>query len=210
MLRHLDEYFDGDDVPKALDLGIDVAEHVPFGKRSSARVARRNIARMAEQFIVGQTAGRGGRRAAPAVAAGERPHRRPPRREDDRRGRGRPLRAPACDEMLRVALRRAPTHWAPDDHLERDDLGPLPRVNVSIKPTALATPLRAAHPRARASSQAKERIRPLLRLARERGAFVTSTWSTTTPRTSRSSCSASCSARTSSPTCTPASSSRPT
>ena len=53
--RHLHEYFEGQEVPKALDLGIDVAGHVPFGKAVEARVARRNIARMAEQFIVGTT-----------------------------------------------------------------------------------------------------------------------------------------------------------
>src|SRR5687767_2939140 len=57
VLRHIEEYFDGADVPRALDLGIDVAEHVPFGRSLSARVARRNIARMAEQFIVGTTPG---------------------------------------------------------------------------------------------------------------------------------------------------------
>ena len=53
ILRHLDEYFEGADVPKVLDLGIGLAEHVPFGKAAAASVARRNIARMAEQFIVG-------------------------------------------------------------------------------------------------------------------------------------------------------------
>src|ERR687891_1351785 len=56
VLRHLEEYFEGTagvDVPKALDLGIDVAEHVPFGAHLSASVARRNILRMARQFIAG-------------------------------------------------------------------------------------------------------------------------------------------------------------
>ena len=53
--RHLAEYFDGVDVPKALDLGVDLADRVPFGASLEARVARKNIARMAEQFIVGET-----------------------------------------------------------------------------------------------------------------------------------------------------------
>ena len=53
--RHLAEYFDGVDVPKALDLGVDLADRVPFGAAVEARVARKNIARMAEQFIVGST-----------------------------------------------------------------------------------------------------------------------------------------------------------
>src|SRR5688572_30977650 len=48
--RHLAEYFDGVEVPKALDLGVDLADKVPFGAAIEARVARKNIARMAEQI----------------------------------------------------------------------------------------------------------------------------------------------------------------
>src|SRR5947209_14649833 len=54
VLRHVEEYFDGAEVPKSLDLGLGVAEHVPFGKAAAAALARRNIARMAHQFIVGE------------------------------------------------------------------------------------------------------------------------------------------------------------
>ena len=54
VLRHLDEYFEGADVPKVLDLGLDVADHLPFGKAAAAGLARRNITRGAEQFIVGR------------------------------------------------------------------------------------------------------------------------------------------------------------
>src|SRR3954463_3333320 len=53
VLRHLDEYFSAADVPRTFDLGLDVADHVPFGKAAAASVARRNITRMARQFIVG-------------------------------------------------------------------------------------------------------------------------------------------------------------
>src|SRR4029453_16173292 len=74
-------------------------------------------------------------------------------------------------EELVVALDDASRHWAPDDHLERDDLGPLSRVNVSVKPTALATHYEPLSREAGLAS-AKERLRPILRLARERGAFV--------------------------------------
>src|SRR3954468_23704216 len=31
--RHIHEYFEGHDAPKALDLGIGAADHVPFGAR---------------------------------------------------------------------------------------------------------------------------------------------------------------------------------
>ena len=53
VLRHLSEYFDGVPVPRAVGLGLDLAEHVPFGDAVSATVARRNIRRMARQFIAG-------------------------------------------------------------------------------------------------------------------------------------------------------------
>src|SRR5262245_66206410 len=54
--HHLSEYFDGVDAPKALALGIDVADRVPLGARVEARIARRNIMRMARRFIVGPPA----------------------------------------------------------------------------------------------------------------------------------------------------------
>ena len=167
---HLAEYFDGIAVPRVLDLGVDVAERVPFGRTIEARVARRNIMRMAEQFIVGQTRGRGGRRAAPALALRFGGHRRSARGEDDRRRGGRPVRgAGRRARSERSPLR--PRHWAPDDHLERDDLGRIPRVNVSIKPTALAAHYEPLTRRV-GLEQAKARIRPLLQLASAHGAFV--------------------------------------
>ena len=53
VLRHMSEYFDGVPVPRAVELGLDVAEQVPLGSVVSAAVARRNIRRMARQFIAG-------------------------------------------------------------------------------------------------------------------------------------------------------------
>src|SRR5262249_12897162 len=73
-------------------------------------------------------------------------------------------------DLVEVLVDQA-QHWAPDAHLERDDLGPLPRVNVSIKPTALASHYEPLT-RERGLAQAKARLRPLLRLARDRGAHV--------------------------------------
>src|SRR5581483_3849903 len=65
----------------------------------------------------------------------------------------------------------ATDRWPPDDHLERDDIGPLPRVNVSIKPTAL-TSFHDPLSRADALADAKARLRPVLRRALEGGAHV--------------------------------------
>src|SRR5205809_6499670 len=55
VLRHLSEYFAGVEVPRALGLGLEVAERVPFGARLSTAAARRNIMRMARQLIAGAT-----------------------------------------------------------------------------------------------------------------------------------------------------------
>ena len=56
VLRHLSEYFDGVPVPRAVELGLDVAEQVPLGSIVSAAVARRNVRRMARQFIAAEDA----------------------------------------------------------------------------------------------------------------------------------------------------------
>src|SRR5437016_7767391 len=55
VLRHLSEYFAGVEVPRALGLGLEVAERVPFGARLSTAAARRNIMRMrSEERRVGK------------------------------------------------------------------------------------------------------------------------------------------------------------
>src|SRR4051812_23944806 len=169
VLRHVREYFDGTDVPRVLDMGVGLAEHVPGGGAMTAGIARRNIKRMAEQFIVGT----GPRQAAAGLhrlwkqgagfvvdLLGEKTV------TEDEADRY----AARMNELVVVLLEKA-ANWAPDDELERDDLGPLPRVQVSIKPTALA-PLYGPLTREQGMAQAKERLRPLMRLAAERGALV--------------------------------------
>jgi len=167
--RHLREYFAGVDVPRMLEAGIGVADRVPLGDRVAARVARRNIRRMAQQFIVGATPAeavdglhqlwRGGS-AFTVDVLGERTV-----------VGGEADRYAGKVAALVTALSDASAGWAPDDHLERDDTGSLARVNVSVKPTALATHYEPLS-RDVGLAGAKERLRPLLRLARERGAFV--------------------------------------
>lgn len=167
--RHLSEYFDGVEVPKALDLGVDLADRVPFGAAIEARVARKNIARMAEQFIVGST-------APEAVEELHRLWRSGSSATVDLLGEKTVVAAEADRYEARVlellsALGAAAPSWAPDDLLERDDLGALPRVNVSIKPTALATHYEPLS-RTEGIESAKGRIRPILRRALELDAHV--------------------------------------
>jgi RHH-type transcriptional regulator, proline utilization regulon repressor / proline dehydrogenase / delta 1-pyrroline-5-carboxylate dehydrogenase len=169
VLRHLEEYFEEADVPRALDLGLGLAEKVPFGKDVAASVARRNIKRMAEQFIVGTT-------PADAVEGLHRLWRAGSAFTVDLLGEKTVTEAEADRYAARVsdlldALIRGTRGWAPDDHLERDDVGALPRVNVSIKPTALAS-LYAPLTRDEGLAQAKARLRPILERAVRDHAFV--------------------------------------
>src|SRR5207245_2047293 len=55
VLRHLEEYFEDVAVPGPLELGLDAAEHVPFGAKITASVTRRNVLRMAHQRIAGSS-----------------------------------------------------------------------------------------------------------------------------------------------------------
>ncbi|MGQ0521732.1 MAG: proline dehydrogenase family protein [Actinomycetota bacterium] len=169
VLRHIDEYFEGSDAPRVMELGIDLAERLPLGPRVSAGVARRNIERMAQQFIVGTS-------PAEAVPGLHRLWRQGSAFTVDLLGEKTVTEADAdryaarVDELLRTLV-DGTAAWAPDDHLERDDLGPLPRADISIKPTALAS-LYAPLTRDEGLAQARGRLLPLLALAAERGAFV--------------------------------------
>ena len=165
---HLREYF-GDESPRLLEAGIGVADRLPLGSKLEARVARRNIRRMAQQFIVGATPDE-------AVEGLHRLWRSGSAFTVDVLGEKTVVGPEADRYAAKVAaliteLSRASAGWAPDDHLERDDLGPLARVNVSVKPTALATHYEPLS-RDIGLAGARERLRPLLRLARQHGAFV--------------------------------------
>jgi len=169
VLAHLDDYFEGPDVPKVLDLGLGIADHLPFGSAAAAGLARRNISRVAEQFIIGTD-------PAHAVSGLERLWRQGRAFTVDLLGEKTITEADADRYAARVSdllstLSEATSGWPHDDHLEADDLGPLPRVNISVKPTALASrysPLTRTDGLARAT----RRLRAILGQARDLGAYV--------------------------------------
>jgi RHH-type proline utilization regulon transcriptional repressor/proline dehydrogenase/delta 1-pyrroline-5-carboxylate dehydrogenase len=169
VLRHLDDYFDGVAVPRALELGIDVADHVPLGAVISAAVARRSVLRMARQFIVGATPERAlrglsrlwqGGEASTVDLLGEKVV---ADQEADRY-------ADRVVELLDV-LGNATREWPDRVVLGRDPWGELPRVNVSVKPTALSPrfgPLTGGE----GLDDAYRRLRPALDMARAHDATV--------------------------------------
>ena len=169
VLRHIEEYFDGAEAPKVMEMGMDLAERLPLGGRVSAGIARRNITRMAEQFIVGRDPAEAVAGLHPLWRAGSSftvdllGEKTVSEAEADRYAR-------RVDELVRTLV-AGTASWAPDDHLERDDLGRLPRANVSIKPTALAS-LYSPLTREEGLAQARDRLLPILETAAAGGAFV--------------------------------------
>ena len=75
----------------------------------------------------------------------QRLHRRPAGREDGHRGRRRPLRGPGRRAAARPCSPPTP-RWAPDDHLERDDLGPAAPGERERQAHRPGLPLRARSP----------------------------------------------------------------
>jgi RHH-type proline utilization regulon transcriptional repressor/proline dehydrogenase/delta 1-pyrroline-5-carboxylate dehydrogenase len=164
VMRHLQEYFEGDATPAPLRLGLNVGGKVPFGPGVSASTARRNIHRMARQFIAGQTAAE----ALPALQelwqAGQ-------ASTVDLLGEKTLTSAEADRYAQRVGevlerLAGATAVWPGDPLLEGDPWGPLARVNISVKATALA-PRFGPLTRREGLEEARSRLRPLLLRARE-------------------------------------------
>jgi RHH-type proline utilization regulon transcriptional repressor/proline dehydrogenase/delta 1-pyrroline-5-carboxylate dehydrogenase len=167
--RHIEEYFDGAGIPRPVRSGVSLSARLPGGDRISASVARRNISRMASQFIIGEDPAGvvgalgelwNGGTAATIDLLGEHTH---SHAEAD----GYAARM----EALVSALLDASARWQPRNLLERDDLGAIPRVAVAIKPTALApnyAPLTAED----GIASTKKRLLPILEMAAARGAQV--------------------------------------
>ncbi len=165
--RHVDEYFEGHGTPTAMRAAIGAAHGLPA--RVTGSVARSQISRMARQFIVGESPDD----SIPALRAlweqgsattvdllGEKVV---TESEADRY-------AARVEQLVRT-LAEGSANWPARPVLEADDLGALPRANVSIKPTALAslyTPLT----RSDGLAQARERLLPILKSAADLGAFV--------------------------------------
>ncbi len=78
--------------------------------------------------------------------------------------------AARCAEAL-ASLAAAAQEWPERPLLEGDSSGPIPRANLSVKVTAL-TPLMSAEAPELGRKDAAERMRPLLRQARELGAHL--------------------------------------
>jgi RHH-type proline utilization regulon transcriptional repressor/proline dehydrogenase/delta 1-pyrroline-5-carboxylate dehydrogenase len=138
-------------------------------RRLTAGAASVGVGQMAQRFIVGEDAGD----AVPAIA---RLWETGASTTLDLLGETTVTEAEAdsyarrCADTLRT-LDTASRQWPARPLLESDAAGPIPRVNLSVKVSALTPALRALDPE-RGIAGAAERLRGLLRIARDTGAHL--------------------------------------
>jgi len=169
--RHLQEYFDevATHLPRAARLALEVSQPDSVLGRALAMTARRNALRMAQRFIAGtevdevlQTVGRLRKRGfaftldllGEAIIS-----------EDE---------ADAYQQAylkLMAGLTAVVNDWPENFQIDCDNAGPIPRVNLSLKLSALYSQFNPIDPRGTAAG-VKTRLRPLLRAARECGAYI--------------------------------------
>lgn len=170
--RHLQEYFlDHKEIfPIAVQWGLNFASPRSAAARAVALAVRRNATRMAQRFIAGAT-------PAEALTAIRKLRRQSLAFTLDLLGEATLSEEEAAAYQQRyldllISLAAAATHWDPVEVIDTDHTGSIPRVNVSLKLTALYSQFDALDP-AHSAARVKERLRPLLRTAKEVGAFVT-------------------------------------
>ncbi|HUG92570.1 MAG TPA: L-glutamate gamma-semialdehyde dehydrogenase [Planctomycetaceae bacterium] len=171
VMRHLQEYFDEvrERLPWAARIGLDVSQPDSLIGRLVAINARSNARRMAQRFIAGSnveevliTVAKLRKQGfaftldllGEAVISSK---------EAD-------AYQQAYVELIR-GLAPVVNGWPENMQIDRDQFGPIPRVNVSLKLSALYSQFKPIDPEGSAEG-VKRRLRPLLRAARQCDAFV--------------------------------------
>ncbi len=169
--RHLEEYLCdvGDRLPSAARFGLAVANPTSLGRRGLAAIARRNAMAHARRFIAGTD-------AKEVLAAAL--HQRRQRRVFTLDVLGEAVTSEAeADSWQRQYIdlieNLGPTvnAWPEVPQIDRDEHGPMPRVNVSIKLSALDSQFDPIDPEG-SLRRVAERLRPILRAAKRQRAHV--------------------------------------
>jgi RHH-type proline utilization regulon transcriptional repressor/proline dehydrogenase/delta 1-pyrroline-5-carboxylate dehydrogenase len=170
--QHLQEYFlDHQELfPIAVQWGLNVASLGTAPARAVALAVRRNATRMAQRFIAGATPGE-------ALTAIRKLRRQSLAFTLDLLGEATLSEDEAAAYEQRYldllsSLAASAKSWEPVELIDTDHTGPIPRVNVSVKLTALYSQFDAIDPE-HSTARVKERLRPILRTAKAVGAFVT-------------------------------------
>ncbi len=169
--RHLVEYLDeaGAGVPMLIRVPLALAPRGSAGDRMLTGIARYAATTMARRFIAGST-------PAEAFRTVEGLRRKGLAFTADLLGEAVISEAEAdayqgtCLDLLR-GLARPLNASSEIPQIDRDHDGPIPRCNLSLKLTSLTTQFDALHAETTAE-RVLERLRPILRTAREVGAFV--------------------------------------
>ena len=169
--RHLREYFDEvrTHLPPAVRLGLEVSEPQSLLGKALAVNARMNVRKMGERFIAGKD-------PSEVFASVAKLRRRGLAFTLDLLGEAvisEPEATAYQTAYLDLIDQLAPrvNEWPEDPILDLDGEQWMPRCNVSLKLSALTSHFKPIDP-ARSSDAVKERLRPILRAARERDAFV--------------------------------------
>ncbi|HZZ74113.1 MAG TPA: proline dehydrogenase family protein [Pirellulales bacterium] len=171
IVGHLHEYFADvkAHLPAAARLGLAVATPRSLAGRALALAARRNARSHAQRFIAGTN-------VAEVLNAARRERKSQRAFTLDVLGEAVTSEDEAeryLQSYLDLIAGIAPTvnHWPEIPLVDRDEQGPLPRVNVSVKLSALDSQFDAIDPDGTTERVAR-RLRQLLRAAREHQAFV--------------------------------------
>ena len=171
LARHLTGYLEEvDDRPPPIEAAMKMSG-TKAGRAALGAAAAAGVRHMAHRFIVGETPEGRAEDDPPPVGQRRRRLARPARRGHGHPGRGGPLRGALHATRSRRSPRAAPS-WPERPVLEaRLASGRLPRVNLSVKVSALTPLLRPEAPEV-GREDAARRMRPLLVRAKELGAHL--------------------------------------
>ena len=171
IMRHLQEYFDevNERLPRAARLVLEYSQPNSVLGRALALNARSNSTRMAKRFIAGTSVDE-------VVQSVTRIRKYGFAFTLDLLGEAiiSETEADAYQQSyLDLITGMAPqiNDWPENAQTDCDQLGPIPRVNVSLKLSALYSQFNPADP-AGTAENVKSRLRPILRAARENSAYV--------------------------------------
>ena len=171
VVRHLREYFQDKPDPFGglMKVGLGVAGLGRIGARAAASTLRVGVEQVARSFIAGTT-------AAEVLKVVEAFHRQGLAFTVDVLGEATLSEAEADAyqrrylELFEALTARAPA-WPAHEQVDTAPWGTLPRVNVSVKLSALYSQLDPIDPETSARA-VLARLRPIVRLAKERGAHI--------------------------------------
>lgn len=166
--KHLKEYFaeGGDEIPSVFNFGLGLGSLAPS---LLAGAVKKNVTQMAKMFITGET-------PEDALPVLKKSRAQKMCFTADLLGEATLSEKEALDYQRRYLeliqwLSEDSKSWKEEAQIDRDEHGPIPKVNISVKVTALNSQIDEAAWDESLSST-KERLRPIFREAIKRGVFI--------------------------------------